>query len=571
MKKYIYFTLLSVLLLSSCENFLDTESYTKKNTGNFPETSEDIDMMLNAIYVTLNHMAGQKGSPHPNTSHFYTAEIASDDRFGGGGIADKNFQMADKLMNYTPSFFEPFWQASYEGIFRANMLLESIDKTTGWDSEDNKKQTAGETYFMRALLYFQLAQLFNEVPMPLTSEAKNLPQSSASELYAQIASDLKTAIETMPAKTYDPTFSGHATKYAAEAFMARVFLFYTGYYKQEALPLPAEGSISKSQVVSWLEDCRDHSGYGLVNDFRNLWPYTNEYTTEDYTYTRGKGLLWERDHNKEAIFAVKFNNLAGWTDVGFSNTYVLFFGLRGANGSFGTFPFGQGWGCGPVNTRFYEQWGEEEPNDIRRKASILNINDPEEGITEYAWGEAEQVEETGYWQKKYFPIRAKKTDGNLTLYSTLMYGTQDNFQLGHTQDLVLMRYADVLLMHSELTGTPEGMNAVRNRAGLPSIEYSLENLKKERRHELAFEGLRWFDLMRWGDAADALAKQAGVEICNQGKWTIMKEFGSGYRDRYEKTGGFWPIPQTQIDLSNGVLEQNKGWGTADVDYPGWNN
>lgn len=93
-----------------------------------------------------------------------------------------------------------------------------------------------------------------------------------------------------------------------------------------------------------------------------------------------------------------------------------------------------------------------------------------------------------------------------------MYNTQNNFQLGQTQDLVMMRYADVLLMHSELTGTSDGMNRVRARVGLTPKEYSLDNLKKERRHELAFEGLRWFDLMRWGDVVSALTKQVGVNI-----------------------------------------------------------
>ena len=124
-------------------------------------------------------------------------------------------------------------------------------------------------------------------------------------------------------------------------------------------------------------------------------------------------------------------------------------------------------------------------------------------------------------------------------------------------------------MHSELTETNTGMNRVRNRAGLPSVPYSLEALKKERRYELAFEGLRWFDLMRWHDAADALESQVGSPIISMEKPSTMKEFGVGYRKRYEQTGGFWQIPRTQIDLSNGVLTQNPGWDTEDCEYWGW--
>ena len=142
-------------------------------------------------------------------------------------------------------------------------------------------------------------------------------------------------------------------------------------------------------------------------------------------------------------------------------------------------------------------------------------------------------------------------------------------QLAHTQDHVLIRFADVLLMHSELTGDATGLNRVRERVDLPAVGYSLEALKRERRWELAFEGQRYFDLMRWGDAADALAAQEGVAIKNKGIDTQMRGFGGGYRARYEATGGFWPIPQNEIALSDGVLVQNAGWGTPADEFPGW--
>lgn len=125
-------------------------------------------------------------------------------------------------------------------------------------------------------------------------------------------------------------------------------------------------------------------------------------------------------------------------------------------------------------------------------------------------------------------------------------------------------------MHSELTQTTDGINKVRQRAGLPVISsYSLDALKRERRFELAFEGLRWFDLMRWGDAPDALEKQVGQPIRNAGVLLAMSSFSTGFKARYEATGGFWPIPDSQIDLSEGVLKQNKGWIEADAMFEGW--
>lgn len=569
--KYILLGLLAAMC--SCEDFLDTDNFVKKDTSNFPELETDATMMLTGIYSTLNHQVGQWYSNHPDKSLFFVAQMASDDLFGGGGPADRTFQMSDKLMSFGPDAFEPFWKATYEGIYRCNMLLECQDKVQ-WEGETSKNQTIGEAYFMRAFFYFQLAQMFGQVPMPLSSAPENLPKSDAETLYAQIASDMKKGIEIMPARKYESSLSGHASKYIAEAYMARIFLFYTGYYKKDVLPLAEGGNIEKSQVITWLEDCRDNSGFGLVDDFRELWPYTNEFTVNSYKYTmsasdiKGGALEWATDVNKENMFAVKFDNYASWQDYGRTNLYCLYNGVRSQKDLSKTYPFGQGWGCSTVNTKLFEEWKADEPTDMRRQASIIDLNDPSEGI-DYLWEGNDQMEATGYLQKKYISINGKDKDGNMALYSSLKYGTQNEFQLGHTQDLVLMRFADVLLMHSELTGTPDGMNAVRARAGLAPLPYTLDNLKKERRHELAFEGIRWFDLMRWGDAPEALEAQIGVPIVNNGVKTVMKSFGPGFTKRYEDTGGFWPIPQAQIDLSNGVLEQNKGWGTPESEFSGW--
>ncbi|MBM6864765.1 RagB/SusD family nutrient uptake outer membrane protein [Bacteroides caecigallinarum] len=566
--KYIYAALIAAFTLNSCENFLDTENYTQKTTSNFPTTSDDIDMMLAGLYSTLNHQNRQH-----TVNIFYVANAASDDMFGGGGSADKAFQMTDKLLNVGVDAFESFWEETYKGIYRANMILEYVGNITDWTNDDAKNQSIGEAKFMRALLYFQMAQMFGEVPMPLTSEAQNLPKSTADELYAQITTDLKDCIETMPDKKYEADFSGHATKYVAEAYMARVFLFYTGYYGKETLPLVDGGSVTKEEVIEWITDCKENSGYDLVNDFRELWPYTNPYTINDYSYTSGQSAIdnskleWETDVNKEILFAAKYSVYGTWDDASLSNMFPLFYGIRNQNYA-KTFPFGQGWGCGTVNSVLYDDWKADEPNDPRRDASILDVNNDNENFT-YSWDGNDQMEYTGYFQKKYMNINAKESDGSLVVYSYKMYGAQNNFQLGQTQDLVLMRYADVLLMHSELTETADGINRVRQRVGLSQIGYSLESLKKERRYELAFEGLRWFDLMRWGDVETQLERQIGVKIINAGKETTMQSFGGGITKRYQETGGFWPIPKAQMDLSDGVLVQNKGWGTTEAEFLGW--
>ncbi len=561
------------LLLMSCEDFLDTTNYTKKDTSNYPETVTDAKQMITGIYSNLNY-----SSASPQTSYYYAAELASDDRFGGGGENDKLMQSLDLLMNNGSSMLEEFWKVRYTGIFRANMAIETLDNCEGYENEDQKNQLKGEAYFMRAFFYFEMASFYGNVPLVVATEPVNLPKSSSEEIYAQIASDLKMAITLMPSKSYTSVEAGHATKWTAEALMARVYLFYTGFYSKDALPLVGEdgtisGSVTKSEVISWLEDCISNSGHHLVGDYRELWPYTNRYTVEEYEFTKDQNLKWVEDDNAtspETLFAIKYSNFPDWgTTIGYSNQYALHFGLRGGQSYENTYPFGQGWGAGPVNPVLWNEWEQAEPNDPRREASIINF--PVE-LPNYAKGGwADFIQETDFWNKKMVPVTARKDDGALaSSYSVLMYGTEDNFQLVNTMDIILIRYADVLLMHSELTETNTYMNQVRARAGLAEVPYSLDNLQKERRWELAFEGVRWNDIRRWGIAATELEKQIGQPIYTKGNDDISKGFGGGYAARYAATnGGFFPIPDAQILLSDGVLEQNAGWGTPAAEYTGW--
>ncbi|MDX8338055.1 RagB/SusD family nutrient uptake outer membrane protein [Draconibacterium sp. IB214405] len=575
MKNLLFILVFAIsLLLMSCEDFLDTTNYTKKDTSNYPETVTDAEQMITGIYSNLSY-----SSASPHTSYYYAAELASDDRFGGGGENDKLMQALDLMMNNGSSMLEEFWRVRYTGIFRANMAIETLDNCEGYESEDQRNQMKGEAYFMRAFFYHEMASFYGQVPLVVTTAAVNLPKASPEEIYAQIASDLKMAIELMPSKPYTSVSAGHATKWTAEALMARVFLFYTGFYSKDALPLVGEdgtvsGSVSKSEVISWVEDCINNSGHELVADFRELWPYTNAYTVDEYEFTKEQGLEWVEDNNgvnPETMFAIKYSNFPDWgTTIGYSNQYALHFGLRGGQNYENTFPFGQGWGAGPVVPTIWNEWVQAEPTDtIRREGSIINI--PAE-LPNYAKGGwADFIQETDYWNKKMVPVTARNESGTLaSSYSVLMYGTEDNMQLDNTMDLILIRYADVLLMHSELTETNTYMNQVRARAGLDGKEYSLANIQKERRWELAFEGVRWNDIRRWGIAATELEKQIGQPIYTKGNDDMSKGFGGGYASRYEATnGGFFPIPESQIYLSDGVLEQNAGWGTAAAEYTGW--
>jgi len=584
MKKVLYIAA-SALLFTSCESFLDTESYTKKTTGNYPVTEKDAIQMVTGVYATLN-----KSIANCQNTYFYLSELAADDRFGGGGENDKDMQVMDHLLYTNINRFQSFWTDRYSGINRANMAIANLDKVA---NETMRNQMMGETLTLRAFFYNELVEMFGSVPLITTvpqnvAEAQVYPaQSSIDEIYASIAADLKKAIEIMPAKNWKETVSGsgHLTKWTAEALLGRVFLFYTGFYGKESLPLMGEdgtisGSIGKEEVAAALKDCIDNSGHGLVSDYRSLWPYTNTVSKKDYPYVKNAP-DWVKDgENPEQVFAIKCSHLASWsTTIGYSNQYMLHFAIRshgGADQYKKLFPFGQGWGAGPVSPKLWKEWQAAEPNDPRREASILDGSKTEG----YIYGADKQMEETGLWQKKIIATTAAKeydsNGGIKTLFNSFTTskdyygdGEKEDFQLSHEIDLNVIRFADVLLMHSEITKTADGMNRVRARAGLPAVTYSETALRNERRWELAFEGTRWADIRRWGIAEQALSNQLGSDIWNRGVATVMKNQGAGYAARYAATKGFMPIPQTEIDLSNGVLKQNAGWDASAV-FVSWN-
>lgn len=587
--KKIFLLLFSVVVLAGCtEDFLDTVPLTSKTNNDFYQTVSDMEQALTAAYQTLVDVpdGGWVIACYP----FAMSEIMSDERFGGGGDNDRGVRaICDFKIEGSDMFIYP-WKRAYTGIYRCNMILENIDKPK-WESDAQKGKIEGQARFLRAMMYFDLSRMFGEVPLIIETKPQNLPKAPAADTYAQIAADLKAAIEAFPSVPYGvATYAdlGRANRWNSEALMARVFLFYTGYYGEEALPLPDGGTVTKAEVVTWLEDCIDNSGYHLMPEFRNLWPYAaaNAANSEKpYKYAVDNNLSWygEEGANAETMFALKFSTFADWgTSIYYSNQMNLFFGWRqySYKGA-----MGEGWGMGTVNKRLWDAWPDE---DIRKRGSICKVDDDAiEGIdASYGLGvdtHDKQMDETGYWQKKYRPINLYN-DGEWHNYSVKFYNATRNFQLDNMQDIVLIRFADVLLMHSELTETVDGINQVRARSSVqiadpppattthpslpPLTTYTLEALKNERRFELAFEGVRYYDLMRWygkdnltGLEQHLESAQNGVPTFNNGVWGVKK--GVDFRPI---TGGFIQIPNKEVQLSEGVLTQNPGWepGVAPV-------
>lgn len=583
MKKITYLLgagLVTLLAASSCD-INDVKNMSEQSTENFPADSAGATAVLAGIYENLNAV-----NANPQESFFYYSELASDDQLGGGGTNDKLMQAEDLITNYNSNMTDLFWVQRYQGINRANTLIESLPNTKL--SAVEKAQYMGEALFLRAFYHYELASMYGNVPLITETSGETKSQGDVTLLWGQILQDLYTAATTMPSTHLT---NGHVDKYTAEAMLGRAWLFYTGFYGDGAtianltsttykplteVQLPDKTTLTKKMVSDLIDDCVNNSGYSLVPDFRNLWAYTNKYTVEDYGYTKGKGLSWvENDAavNPESMFAIKFNKLASWnTTIGYANGYALHFGVRGGQDYANTFPFGQGWGAGPVAPNLVSDWTSAEPNDMRRDASIQDL-DKLPNYKKGGW--SDYVQETNYYEKKLSPISAKKPDGKYTCcFENLMYGetgwsiSSENMQTNNIHDLVLIRFADVLLMQSELEENVAGINGVRARAGLEPIgAYSLQALQNERRWELAFEGTRWNDIRRWHIAAKALERQNNVDVYYCGNPDKNTAHNGGYAARYNATAGFQKMPENEVSI--GSVVQNEGWTGSDAEYTGW--
>lgn len=450
------------------------------------------------------------------------------------------------------------WRARYMGIFRANFLMEQLPDIE-WDSEEHRNSVEGETRMLRAFYYFDLSRMFGTVPLVTSPEAVNVPKAPAEETFAFIASDLLAAIDKMPAtKVTDMQRSdnGRMTRWAAEALLARVWLFYTGYYNKSSLPTVDGGEITKNQVQEFIADCIANSGHDLLDDFRNLWPYSH---VQDYKFTTNNSLQWAGDGNIEEVMAIKYSTLGTWDVVQQKcNQVCLYYGVRGQSNYALCFPFGQGWGFATVNPKLWEDWDDA---DIRKKGSIIDCLDKNE-MRLYLKGGGNASEETYYINKKHCPINvyADATKQNVVNYSVPLYGmTETNFQLNNTQDIILIRFSDVLLMGAELGSAKaqDYFDRVRSRVGLTSKPATLQNIKDERRFELAFEGERYYDLLRWHDERLITENQTNIQIYDR---KVPRKKSVSFR---AETGGFLQIPLTEIQLSEGVLTQNPGWEGSD--------
>ena len=620
MKKYILsaIAVCSATIFASCDDMLDTDPrVTDATSATFPGKIADVEALNTATYSIMNTMGGGDAD---NQNPFYWWEVMSDNCYGSGGLQDNKVKSLHHLVQMNSNQYEQPFVLLYGGINRANNQIETIDNVDWKGNEAKRNQLLGEGYFMRGLYTLWLTQLYGDVPLitaTLITEEMKAQVSAEEVIYPQILSDFVSAQNLMSTEKS----SGHANKYVAEAFMAPAYMFWAGFYKKVADlstgSAPAinlveqEGctaaSLSQADVVSALRDIVSSGSYELLEDYRSLWQYSNSYVWDETqkAIETGTGHAYKfiadmkREHcfdqpgmgngNKEELFQIQFMNASNWNldQKGpyscarmYCNYLSVFWALRvnGHNGDRNfTYPFTQGWGQGTPSNNIWDDWTVAENEggytDIRKLGSLID------GVTENKEIDYEFVkdccEASGFGVKKYNGVTLDALTGDSPWWDFAggesFKGTLENPMQGdHFEDFYLMRYADVLLMLSEMTGDAQYMNQVQKRAGVPETPYSLKELQNQRRWEFAFEGLRFNDMRRWSGkdggescyAAKALQAQAGKQMVVKGNVAnkaTMKHMTCSWTKRYADTNGFLAKPQSQITLMNGKLIQNPGW------------
>lgn len=525
--RYIAYAALVIFALQSCsKDFLELEPKTGLVEANFYKTENDALLALTGVYDALTV---QNWQFIPIMS-----DIFSDDAFTGGADAKDMSQWHEielSQMNDANGSAADLWNRCYTAIYRVNLYLEKEGGIT-WDNPANQKRFAAEARFIRGYIYFDLARHYGWVPiinsvLPSIEDYRNATQNTPAEVYAQVAKDLLDALPDLPS-SIPSTEIGRITKYAAEALIARIYLFYNGI--KTAIPelgLTGEWTIGtktidKVFVQNALDDIITNGGYQLMPKYADLF---------DWAHQNSKESILEFQYSEKA----KSGDWGGWGING--NFSVLFYGMRNPTGFGGVWE--SGWSLGTITWSLVNEY---EEGDTRKDATVFHA-DAENGTYLKAF------ENSGYFNKKWMPRSAyRSTAGGDPVHN-------------YPANFIDIRLADVLLMASEmyLTDNPakakDYLNQVRTRAmGATAAKatVTLDDILHERRIELAGEGSRKWDLLRMGlnYAKTKIDESFNIPSSATNKQDFL---GRGFD---VQTWGLFPIPGKEIrNCNTGVLKQ----------------
>lgn len=476
----------SILLLSAgacSDDFLDLAPISQQNSSNFYKTAEDMKNALTAVYGSL-----QYGGQYYSSIHVM-GDLRSDNTEITNPNAGADLQAIDNFTN-TPvtSTSSITWNAHYQGIQAANILIEKIEPVNMEPAL--KARYLGEAKFLRALMYFNLVRIYGDVP--LVTKVINNPQEgydygreTTAKVYEQIIADLMAAEGSLP-YTYPAAEAGRATKGAAMSLLGKVYL------------TRKEWSLAAQKLKQVIDDSAQ-TRYRLMPTYAGIFGASAE-------------------NNLESIFEVQFKSGSNGEGSPFTNQFAPI-GSGTAVVAVGN-PLGQNIPTATMNSAY-------EANDLRKDVSM----------------------KTSY-------VLAGKT----VLHNYVVkYSGTPAANLDSDNNWIVLRYADVLLMYAEalneLGFVANGpafdlLNQIRTRAGLPIKTFANANpalqitsqaqfrlaLEQERRVELAFEGHRWFDLVRTDRALAVLADK-------------------GMQPHHVLLA----IPQSQVDINPSMIVQNPGY------------
>ena len=472
---------------------------------------------------------------------YFTSTAAAQELKGGGSTTDMAdaYDFENWRTESSSALLHDFYIAQYQGIARCNLSIKYItDMPVGIDADftqSMKNRLLGEAYFLRAYYYFRMVRVFAGVPLVLkvvdNTEDWHQPRASVAAIYDQILADLELANKYLWKKSeYLPADAGRATKGAAQAMLMKVNLYMGSPYWQEYNPSKT-ASQCFSDAKAWGDSIIASGEYDLCPN------YEDNFTIEG-------------ENGIESVFEIQYAEVT-WGD------YTWDYDYKGFGRTAGSFTqiltrsrsskIGGGWGFNHPTQNLYDEF---EAGDIRREVAILN---PEDSLIE-----TPAVE---------YYLGNKLLNNKYAMYRDSTYAGAGFGQWGiHASRGPLnnrqIRYADVLLMHAEAclgmgdAGTAKNdIDQVRARVGLAAIPAATDAaLRHERRCELAMEGHRWFDLVRWKGVAGTGLKQhmdAYKATETTDAQSHMREFISGKHE-------IFPIPYEERIL-NPDMDQNPGY------------
>ena len=524
-----FLPLAATLVTVACaKDFLEVVSPTQIADDIFWSQESDAVISLNAIYSALPGSSPVVGLDGVTDNGTINAQF------------DGRYVYADGTFDPSGGFSGGFWSGNYGAVARANILLANIDRIPAAKIDATRKaRYKAEARFLRAYYYNNLLGYFGNIPLvvqPLTiATSKEVTQASPAQVVDAIFADLDAAAAVLPA-SYPAIDAGRATKGAALALKARAAL-YAGRYQ-------AAADAAKAVM--------DLGSYRLYPKYDSLFTYAGKQAAE---------IIFARNFAKTAQAIGQNNNVFGEFGPASNSAGGQVVPIRAL------IDFYQAIDGKPISGADASPLYDPSPDkmydnrDPRLAATVLfpgaswdgRIYDsrPIASNTTVDKINLQNVNApvTGYNIRKYIDLTDKSDRGNGGI------------------DMILLRYADVLLMFAEAkielgqadAAATAAINQVRQRAGMPPITAATrEAVRYERRAELAFEGLRLFDIRRWKIAETVMPTPAvvGIDYVDGGVTKTARVPASARS--FPVRNYLWPIPQSEIDL-NPKLKQNPGF------------